>query len=63
MWSEEFFIAATENVFAVFLLVLAYKIYHSKCHTYIRSKLLNLEISENIPRGLEEDFEREISTN
>jgi subtilase family serine protease len=49
MLTQEFFVSAIENVFAVFLLVLAYKIYHSNCHTFIKSKIFQLELSDNVP--------------
>jgi hypothetical protein len=40
---------AFENVIGVFFLVIAYKIYHSNCHTFIKNKFFKLEVSENIP--------------
>lgn len=45
MVSHEFFVSAIENVFAVFLLVIAYKIYKSDCHTMLKSKIFQMEIS------------------
>jgi hypothetical protein len=49
MNSDTLIISALENVFGVFLLVLAYKIYKSNCHTLIKSKFFSVEVSENSP--------------
>lgn len=40
---------ALENVLGVLILVIAYKIYKSNCHTLIRSKIFTVEVSENTP--------------
>jgi hypothetical protein len=43
---------ALENVLGIFFLVIAYKIYHSNCHTFKKNKFFKMEVSENIPREI-----------
>jgi hypothetical protein len=60
---ENLLVIALENTLGVFILVIAYKIYHSNCHTYVKTKFFNLEVSENNSEENSENIPREISLN
>jgi hypothetical protein len=47
--SNELLEKALENVIGILVLVLAYKIYKSNCHTLISSRFFSVEVSENSP--------------